>query len=647
MTRRKLLEPFQIGNMRLKNRIVMAPMETQYGTEDGHVTERIKNYYEARARGGAALIIVEATYIHPQGWAHNNQITIGDDKYIPGLSQLVQVIHKYGAKAAIQINHAGRDAKVAFQHGIQIVAPSPLPGPLVSEKPKELTTEEIKEITDLFARAALRAKKAGFDGVEIHGAHGYLISQFLSRVSNKRQDIYGGDLANRARFLVEVIKAIKGAVGNDYPVWCRLNGMEYGVAEGITLEEAQATARIAQEAGIDAVHVSATGPKAPNNLPLHTFTPAVIAHLAEGVKKAVTVPVITVGKMTPESAENILAQGKADLIAIGRALFADPELPRKVIDDRLEDITPCIECFGCRNDVFSNILGLTDIAGVGCHVNPVLGREEEHKITPAKKPGNILVVGGGPAGMEAARMAALRGHRVTLWEKGASLGRQLIQAAIPPHKDRINALIQYFEGQLRKLDVTIELNREATAAMIEEFAPDAVVLALGAKPLIPEIKGLNRAKAVQAGDVLEGGAPVGNRVIIIGGELVGCETAEFLAEQGKKVTVMRRGAEMATAVGPCTRPSLLGRLAEKGVTLMPGVRYDEVTPAGIVVTTGDGQTKTIEADTIVLAAGALPEKKLYEGVKAKFEGVHCIGDCVEPRTIRTAIAEGFFTGLEI
>ncbi|MEE9399264.1 MAG: FAD-dependent oxidoreductase [Dehalococcoidales bacterium] len=647
MTKRKLLETFRIGNMQLKNRIVMAPMETQYGAEDGYVSERIKNYYEARARGGAALIIVEATYIHPQGWAHKNQITIGDDKYIPGLSELVQAIHKHGAKAAIQINHAGRDAKVAFQHGIPTVAPSPLAGPLFSEKPKELTIEEIKQITDLFARAALRAKKAGFDGVEIHGAHGYLISQFLSRVSNKRQDIYGGDLPNRARFLVEVIKAIKRAVGGDYPVWCRINGMEYGVAEGMTPEEAQATARMAQEAGIDAIHVSATGPKAPNNLPSHTYTPAVIAHLAAGVKKAVTVPVIAVGKMTPEAAESVLAEGKADLIAIGRALFADPELPNKVAEDRLEDITPCIECFGCRNDIFSNILGLTDITGIGCHVNPVLGKEKKREIVPAKKPGKILVVGGGPAGMAAARIAALRGHSVTLWEKGPRLGGQLIQAAIPPYKDRINALLQYFERQLEKLNVAIELNKEVTAAMIEEFKPDAVILATGVRPMVPTIPGLDRADVVQAGDVLEGRVPVGDRVIIIGGELVGCETAEFLAEKGKKVTVMRRGPEMATGVGPCTRPSLLGRLAEKSVTLLPGINYNEVTPSGIVVTTRDGERQTIEADTIVLAAGAIPEKKLYEDVKGRVKKVHCIGDCVEPRTIRTAIADGFHAGLEI
>ena len=525
--------------------------------------------------------------------------------------------------------------------GMQPVAPSPLASPN-GEQPEELTVDQIAEIVAAFATAALRAKKAGFDGVEIHGAHSYLVDQFLSRSSNKRQDVYGGDLPNRARFLIEVIKAAKGAVGSDYPVWCRINGKEYGLEEGTSLEEAQEIARMAQQAGADAIHVSAYGPRVPTNLTSPRFTPAVIEDLAEGVKKAVTVPVIAVGRITPEAGERILAESKADLVAIGKGLLADAELPNKVASGKLEDITPCIVCMGCRDDLFS-----PGVLGIRCQVNAALGREEEYRIVPAKKPRKVLVVGGGPAGMEAARVAALRGHEVTLWEKESRLGGQLIQAAIPPHKDRIGSLTEYLQTQLQKLKIKIELGKQATAAMIEEFEPEVLVLATGVRPLVPEIPGQDKARVVQAREVLEAEVEVGNKVVVIGGELVGCETAEFLAEKGKKVTVTRRGAEMALRVGPTLRDFFLDRLWQKGVALLTEIRYNEVTPEGLVVMTKEGERKTIKADTIVLAAGAIPDRMLYQEVKGKVSETYLAGDCVEPRRIREAIADGYRIGLEI
>jgi len=626
--------------MELRNRIVMAPITTQYGSEEGYVTERAKSHYEARARGGAALLIVEATYIHPRGQAFVNQLGISDDKFIPGLSELVQAIHRHGAKAAIQLHHGGVKAKQELT-GMQPVAPSLLASSN-GKLPEELTIAQIAEIVAAFARAALRAKKAGFDGVEIHGAHGYLVNQFLSRSSNKRQDAYGGDLPNRARFLIEIIKAVKETVGSGYPVWCRINGKEYGLEEGTSLEEAQEIARMAQQAGADAIHVSAYGPTSPTNLTSPRFVPAVIEDLAEGVKEAVTVPVIAVGRITPEAGERMLAEGRADLVAIGKGLLADSELPNKVASGKLEDITPCIVCMGCLDDLFS-----PDVLGIRCQVNAALGREEEYRIVPAKTPRKVLVVGGGPAGMEAARVAALRGHKVTLWEKEFRLGGQLIQAAIPPHKDRIGFLTEYLQTQLRKLEVKIESGKVATAAMIEEFEPEVLVLATGVRPLVPEIRGLDKAHVVQAKDVLEGKVEVGNKVVVIGGELVGCETAEFLAEKGKKVTVARRGVEMALSVGPSLRDFFLDRLSEKGVVLLTEIRYNEVIPEGLVVTTKEGGRKTIEADTIVLAAGATPDRTLYQEIKEKVSETYLAGDCVEPRRIREAIADGYRIGLEI
>lgn len=635
-----LWEAFRIGQLGLRNRIVMPPMVTRYGSEEGHVTERTRNYYGARARGGVGLLIVEATYVHQSGKAFANQLGISDDKFMSGLSDLVQVIHRHGAKAAIQLHHGGRLAKSELS-GIQPFAPSPL-AYLVGEVPKELTIEEIAKIVAWFAKAALRAKKAGFDGVEIHGAHGYLIDQFLSRSSNKRQDAYGGDLQNRARFLIEIIKAIREEVGEGYPLWCRINGKEYGIEHGTSLEEAQQIAKMAQDASADLIHVSASGATAPIRVTSPKFIPAVIADLAEGIKKAVSVPVIVVGRITPEAAEMILAEGKADLIAIGKGLLADPEIPNKVAAGRLEDIAPCIVCFGCVDALHS-----TTFTGIRCKVNAALGREGEYKIFPAKKSRKVLVIGGGPAGMEAARIATLRGHQVTLYEKKDKLGGQLIQAAIPPHKDRIKSLTKYLETQLRKLGVKIELLKKVTTSMVEEFEHEVVVLATGVKSVVPEIPGLDKAHFVQALDVLEGKVKVGNKVIVIGGERVGCETAEFLAEKGKKVTITRRGPEMALKEGAYLRPFFLNRLLEKGVTLLTEIQYNEVSPRGLAITTEEGRKITIEADTIVLAAGSIPERELYEEVSKKVRETYLVGDCLEPRTIGEAIADGYRIGLVI
>ena len=646
----RLWEPFRIGQMELRNRIVMPPMGTNYANEEGYVTERLKNYYEARARGGVGLIIIENTNMHPAGRTVSNHLEISDDRFIAGLSELVNSLHKHGAKAAIQIGHGGRRANSRLT-GKQPVAPSALTGmhPMAllpsrrtTEIPRALTIEEIAAIVIAFRKAAERAQKAGFDGVEIHGAHGYLLSSFLSRSSNKRDDIYGGSQKNRARFLCEVITSVREALGKDYPVWCRINGKEFGVEEGTTLEEAQETARLAQDAGVNAIHLTAFGPLRPEFLTTPTFVPAVLADLAEGIKKAVTVPVIAVGRITPEAGEKMLAEGNADLVSIGKGLIADPDLPNKIAAGNLDDIRPCIICINCLDDTYS-----LDVKGIRCSVNASMGREDELKLVPAEKIKKVLIVGGGPAGMEAARVAAQRGHQVTLWEEHSQLGGQLNKASVPPHKDRIGALVKYFKIQLTKLNVQVELGKKATAAGIEEFGPEALVLAAGAEPVVPRIPGLDNIHTVQALDVLEGKVQVGDRVVVIGGGMVGCETAEFLVEKDRSVTVVEILPEMAVTVGPSLRTFLLDRLDEKGVTLLTQVKCEEVIPGGVVIATAGGEQKTIGVDTIILAVGASPNTKLGEEIKGKVAEVYQVGDCIEPRKIRDAIGEGYRAGLHI
>jgi 2,4-dienoyl-CoA reductase-like NADH-dependent reductase (Old Yellow Enzyme family)/thioredoxin reductase len=637
---RLVLEPFRVGNLDLKNRFVFAPITTRFATARGYVTDRLKAHYEARARGGAGLLVVEATYIEPVGQAFADQLSICDASYIEGLRELTDAIRRHGCACAIQLHHGGRLAKSAFT-GMQPVAPSPVPDPAF-EVPRELTVDEIRAIVQSFARAAARAEAAGFDGVEIHGAHNYLVDQFLSGASNKRTDSYGGDIANRCRFMVEVIEAARGATGPGFPVWVRINGREYGVRGGTTLEEATEAARRAEKAGAVAVHVSAYGPATPTNRTTATFQSAVIGSLAAAIKREVTVPVIAVGRITPAAAETMLEEGGADLVALGKALLADPEIPNKVAEAREEDIVPCIVCMYCRD-----ALRRPDMSGIRCQVNPRLGSDHEPLPPAPARPKRVLVLGGGPAGMSAALAAAERGHSVTLWERAGQLGGQLLPAAVPPHKDRIAALTRYLVRQVERSGITVATGTVATIEAVQAAAADVIIVATGPHATLPDIPGLEDAGAVFATEVLLGNARTGRRVVIIGGELVGCETAEFLAERGKTVTVVRRGPEMATSVSPSLRQFFLERLARKGVALLPGIGYREARPGFLTVDAADGTTRTIEADTIVVAAGSIADCSLVDGLRGCVAEVRAAGDCVAPRGIIDAVSEGRAAGLAV
>ena len=647
---KRIFEPTNIGTMQVKNRIVMPPMGTNYAEAGGAVSQRMLDYYEARARGGVGFIIVEGSApsvrcnISFQG-SPSYQASLGDDKFIPGWRRLTDAAHKHGAKIAVQIMHGtleNWDGKMVQIGPSALTVPARVMG-VFGGPPHELTVQEIAERVEWFACAARLAREAGFDGVEIHGAHQYIVAAFLSSATNQRKDNYGGSVENKARFLTETLQATIREVGPDFPVWVRFNAREWGVENGVTIEETRQLIPLVVKAGAQALHVSGYGAGSYITTAPIPDTPGLLVPLAEEVKKLADVPVIAVGRLDIELGEKILKEGKADLIAIGRRLLADPDLPNKVAEGRLAEVISCIDCMECIERLAFDERG----EGLTCVVNPAAGKEKAFQVKPAGKARKVVVVGGGPAGMQAAMVAARRGHKVTLFEKDAKLGGQLNIAALPPFKGDIFPWIDYLVSQVKRAGVKVKLNTDATAAMIVAERPDAVVIAAGGVPAMPDISGIDRPNVVTAQDVLSGKARVGQSVVIIGGGMVGCETGHYLAEQGKMVTIIEILKRMANDMLLMTRRRLMDGLRNKKVTLLAGATCEEIGEGNVRVATAEGKRETITADTVIMAVGYKANDGLYKALEGKVPEIHCIGNSAKPRRILEASSEGYRTGLAL
>jgi len=640
----KLFEPGKIGKLSIKNRIVMAAMNHGMA-EGGIMSQQGIEYFVARARGGVGLITTNATGVLRETKnepGSPGMTTIDSGLNLTWLSQLIEGVHECGAKISVQL-WPDPAAIAAVARRLGSAATTVLPGHADHTSTiSAMNIEEIERFAQAMGSAAEIAKNAGADAVEINAHGGHLVDAFMTALWNKRTDKYGGDLDGRLRFLLEIIQAIRKRAGADFPIIVKY-AVEHNLEGGREIDEGLELAHRLEAAGVDALCIDA-GCLAVAELspPATTMPPGLWLHLAEMVKKVVNIPVITVGKLGyPELAESALKEGKTDFIGLGRALIADPEWADKVKEGRWEDIRPCVACNeGCMGKLMGG-------EHLGCAVNPAAGNESEYALKPAERPKSVLVVGGGPGGMEAARVAALRGHKVTLWEKGDALGGNLIPATVLDIKQDYRRLINYLSTQIKKLGVGIKLATEGTPELMQEMKPEVVLIATGSTPMIPEIPGVDKEKVVNAIDLLLGRREAGESVIVVGGGAVGGETALYLAQKGKKLTIVEILDSVLGDLQPQSREHLLKLLANADVEILTNTNVLEITDEGIAIADKDGKRSTLEADTVVLAVGLKPNERLFEALNKKMLEVYNIGDCVEPRKVINAIWEGFHAARQI
>lgn len=664
---KKLFEPISIAKVTIKNRLAMAPMSlTNLVLPEGGITERGVRFYQERAKGGTGLIITSVFKVENEienlsiGGVPVWPLVTSHPKALMSLAELADYVHAYDSKVFVQLSAGGgrvADGPV-IDEGMKPVSPSPTRAfwrPNIRTRALEI--DEIGKIVDAFASAARILGTAEIDGVEIHGHEGYLIDQFTTSIWNRRTDEYGGDLKGRLRFPIEILKAIKGAVGKDFPVIYRMgvkhfikgshSGLKAGTFEekGRDIKESKEVVQYLERAGYNGFHLDTGAYESwywahPPTYQEHGCN----LDLMRGFKERVNSPILVAGKLDiPQVALKTIKDGLADMVAIGRGLLADPYLPEKIQEGRLEDIQPCV------GGHIACVLRAEEMGRpLSCSVNPLCGREGILQVKPTKKPKKVLVAGGGVAGMEVARLAASRGHDVILYEKKEVLGGHLLEASAPDFKKDYKRLLDWYRTQIQKSNAKVVLNKAVTLMDIREADRDVIIVATGSIPIVPDVLGIDKPIVVTCTDLLLGNRGAGDSPIIVGAGLEGCETGVFLSEQGKDVTIVEKLKEpmLTQPVFKANRDMLLDMLKEKGVKLITNATLKEVTDAGIVVRSKNGD-KMISGDTVILAMGLKADTSFYDSLRGEFSSVYKIGDCKEPRRVHEAIWEGFNIGITL